>query len=70
MIAGRKLLELVHVTYLHIQAFGKLVAKTDEEAVLIKYIVSNLLACIDMHFIVECKEQRIRLDEIPVQGHH
>ena len=66
VIAGRQLLELVHIAYLKVKSFGELVAQPDKKAVLVKKIVGNLSARIDMDLVVKDKEQCIRFNEITV----
>ena len=66
MVSGRQLLKLVHVANLHIKPFCKLVTKSHKKAVLIKHIISDLLAGIDMDFVIEGKEKRFRFYKISV----
>jgi hypothetical protein len=66
VIAGRQLLKLVHIAHLKVKSFGELVSQTHKKAVLVKKIIGDLPACIDMDLIVEGKEKRVRFDKIPV----
>lgn len=62
LIAGSQLLKHIHVTKLQIVGFVRLVRKAEEETILIKIIVDDLLSEIDMHFVIEHKRESLRLN--------
>jgi hypothetical protein len=57
LVSGRQLLEQVHIPQLGVERFGKLVAQTHKKPVLVKIVIGDVLARVDVYFIVEGEEK-------------
>ena len=60
-VACRQLLKYIHIPELQVIMLIDMVIKSQEEPVLIKIIIDDLFAEIDMHFIIHHKRQSIGL---------
>lgn len=57
-VASWQLLKHIHITELEIVVFVYVISKAGKKAILIKIIIDNLPAKVDMHFIIEYQRKR------------
>ena len=56
-VAGSQLLKYIHITKLEIIVLVDMISEADKKAVLIKIIIDDLFAKVDMYFIVYHKRE-------------